>query len=131
MKLKNYTDIPNSEIREMTRFCKPVNVSHFDLRISNSYTSTFRGRFYPKGCYYHETLKPLIVVRVTKDAKKFPLYTRHTKGGGYIDTLLLNREEAFLLVIAHEIRHLWQKHHPHRKVWQEVDLAIEMLMHML
>jgi hypothetical protein len=39
--------------------------------------------------------------------------------GGYIDTLLLSREEAFIHVLAHEFRHYWQKTHRTKrgKVW--------------
>lgn len=39
--------------------------------------------------------------------------------GGYIDNLILSREEAMVYVLAHEFRHLWQKNHLGKrgKVW--------------
>lgn len=39
--------------------------------------------------------------------------------GGYIDSLFLSREEALVHIMAHELRHLWQKDHPERRgrVW--------------
>ena len=46
--------------------------------------------------------------------------SQHKKVGGYIDSLILTREEALVHTLAHELRHLWQKNH-HKtkrgKVW--------------
>lgn len=103
MRLKNYTNIPNEKIREIISFVRPPGISNFDVRISNSKTRTHCGRCYVDGANCHATVNPFIVVRVTQNESYFPMYTTHKKGKGYIDHLLLSREEAVILVIAHEL----------------------------
>ena len=131
MRLKNYTNISDDKIRQIIKFVRPNGISNFDVRISNSQSDIFRGRAYYEGSNYHDTLNPFIVVRVTKNESAFPYlvrYTSHRRSklklnplsgklesvsyntgtGGYINHLLLSREEAVVHVIAHELRHLWQ-----------------------
>jgi hypothetical protein len=129
MRLKNHTDT-HDKIRQMIQFARPNGISNFDVRISNS-KAIFRGRAYYEGSGYHDTPNPFVVVRVTKDENAFPYFVKHTSRtrtklelnpqsgklesvsynsgtGGYIDHILLSREEAMLYIIAHELRHLWQ-----------------------
>jgi hypothetical protein len=131
MRLKNFTNIPDHKIRQIINFVRPNGISNFDVRISNSQKHIFRGTAYEKGSGYHDTANPFIVVRVTKNERAFPYFVRYksrtrtkvklnpqsgklelvsyTIGkGGYIDHILLSREEAVVHVIAHELRHLWQ-----------------------
>jgi hypothetical protein len=130
MLLKNHTNIPDEKIREIIRFVTPNRVTGFDVRIGNSKNEIFRGRAYPQGSPYHNTANPFIVVKLTKDETVFPYFVRYkshtrtrvklnpqsgkfevvsynTGTGGYIDHLLLSREEVIVHVIAHELRHLW------------------------
>lgn len=109
MRLKNYTDIPDDKIREIISFVRPARISNFDVRISNSKRWTHCGGCYVDGANCHATVNPFIVVRITQNESYFPMYTTHKKGKGYIDHLLLSREEAVILLTAHELRHLWQK----------------------
>jgi hypothetical protein len=46
-------------------------------------------------------------------------YDWNKSAGGYIDCLVLSREEALVHILAHEIRHLWQRNHSGKrgKVW--------------
>jgi hypothetical protein len=45
-------------------------------------------------------------------AKRYvPDLKKRKNTGGYINCLLLSREEAVILVMAHELRHLWQMNH--------------------
>jgi hypothetical protein len=39
--------------------------------------------------------------------------------GGYIDHLMLSKEEALVHVLAHEFRHFWQRNHQGKrgKIW--------------
>jgi hypothetical protein len=118
LRLQNYTNIPNDKIREMTSFVRPPGISNFDVRISNSKTRVYRGCCYYNGAYCHATTHPFIVVRITPNENYFPIYTIYKKGKGYIDHHLLSREEAVILVIAHELRHLWHKKIPKGyRVW--------------
>jgi hypothetical protein len=131
LRVKNHTDVPDKAIREMIRFGRPNGISKFDVRISNLKNGIFRGCAYIDGSSYHKTTDPFVVVSVTEDANKFPYFvcykpktkTKHrlnlqsskveavsykTGTGGYLDHLLLSREEAILHGLAHELRHLWQ-----------------------
>jgi hypothetical protein len=131
MRLKNYTNISDEKIRQIIKFVRPNGISNFDIRISNSQYDLFRGRAYWAGSTYHDTGNPFIVVRVTKKENKFPYFVRYisqrgsklklnpqsgklepvsynASTGGYIDHILLSREEAVVHVIAHELRHIWQ-----------------------
>ena len=131
MRIKNYTDISDDKIRQIIQFVRPNGISNFDVRISNSQKHIFRGRAYIEGSTYHDTANPFIVIRVTKDENAFPYFVRYksytrtkfklnqqsgkfelvsynTGTGGYIDHILLSREEAVVHVVAHELRHLWQ-----------------------
>ncbi len=79
MRLQNYTNIPNDKIREMISFVRPSGISNFDVRISNSKTSVYRGICYYNGAYCHTTANPFIIVRVTQNKKYFPIYTIYKK----------------------------------------------------
>jgi hypothetical protein len=130
MRLKNYTDISDDKIRQIIKFVRPNGISNFDVRISNS-KGIFAGTAYWEGSTYHDTPNPFIVVRITKNESAFPYFVKYsshtrtklklnpqsgklesvsynTSTGGYIDHILLSREEAVVHVIAHELRHLWQ-----------------------
>lgn len=130
MRIKNYTNISDERIRQIIKFVRPNGISNFDIRISNS-QKLFGGTAYWAGSTYHNTGNSFIVVRVTKNENIFPYFVRYisrrksklklnsrsgklelisynTSTGGYIDHILLSREEALVHVIAHELRHLWQ-----------------------
>jgi hypothetical protein len=139
MRLENSTNISDERVQEIIRFVRPSGISGFDVRISNS-KYLFAGSAYSNGSSLHKTSNPFIVVRVTNEEEKFPYFAHYksqTKvhlrpkqgtikleskaisksSGGYLDHLLLSREEALVHVIAHELRHLWQKNHKKGKVW--------------
>lgn len=140
MILKNYTNISDARIREIIQHLRPNGISKFDVRISNSKTCIFRGCCYYNGAGCHDTGNPFIIIRITKHEEAFPYFARYipqirthtrinlktlksesvsysTGTGGYIDHLLLSREEAIVHVCAHELRHLWQKEHKRGRVW--------------
>lgn len=134
MRLKNWTNIPDEKIREIISFVKPNGVANFDVQVKNT-SGLFKGRAFISW--------NRILVKVSKDERAFPFYidrTRYTthfekiqengkeiynevitkkQHGGYLNMLLLSREEALVQVIAHELRHLWQKKHQGKrgKVW--------------
>jgi len=102
----------------MISFVRPPGISNFDVRISNSQTRDYRGCCYYNGAHCHATANPFIVVRVTRNENYFPVYTIPKKGRGYIDHILLSRDEALVHVLAHELKHLWQKKIPKGyRVW--------------
>jgi len=90
----------------MVRFCKPNNISRYDVMIKNHRGKGCRGTAYHKGSSYHATTSPFIVVSVQRDAKGYPRKTAAT--GAYIPFIVMSREENVLYILAHELRHLWQ-----------------------
>ena len=104
----------------MISFVRPPGISNFHVEIKNYRYGTHRGTCYPDGCPgYHVTANPLVVISITKNENAFPLYETHKNGSGYINSLLISREEAFVHVITHELRHLWHKKIPkgYGRVW--------------
>jgi hypothetical protein len=110
MRLKNYTDIETERIREIIRFVKPSGIGGFDVRISNTKRYRFAGRAYMEGSDYHDRDCPFIVVRIGGKGWDYP-YKSCSYG------IILSKEEILVMVIAHELRHLWQYKHKKGKVW--------------
>jgi len=116
MRLKNFTNIPNDRIKEMIRHTKPNGVANFDITIKNAGPFKMYGAYaYVEGCAYHEDSSRLLVtISITRNENKFP-YLMHENG--YLDSLVLSREECLIDLMAHELRHLWQKSHKRGRVW--------------
>ena len=111
MRLKNFTNFSDDEIRKIIEFVRPNDITNFDVRISNSKTRIYAGRCYPNGAICHDTANPFIVVRVTRDEKCFPTYTSSKKGKGYIGGFCIwNRKEAVVFLSAHELKLCGKKH---------------------
>lgn len=105
MRLKNYTDIPNEEIRAIIAAVRPSGIANFDVRVSNC-DRAGRGRAYSKGSVYHDRACPFIVVSIAKtDAKARCILPG---GNGYLPMEWGSRREALVVLLAHELRHLWQ-----------------------
>lgn len=114
--VENYTKIDTALLREMIRFCKPGDVANFDITFKNS-SNGFKGMAYWSGCPYHNHPNPLITVGIGAGVK-FPMIANNFLGRGYIPHLVLDREERIVDIIAHELRHFWQKKHPKGfRVW--------------
>jgi len=115
MRLKNYTDIDTELLREIVRFVKPAGVSKFDVSFKNC-AHPFRGMAYPKGCGYHNSAAPLVIVSIGKKAK-YPYKGGGKHKGGYLPQPdLYSKTEAVVYITAHELRHIWQGEHP--KGWR-------------
>jgi hypothetical protein len=115
MRLENTTDIPNELIREIIRFTRPPGISKFDVRVTNC-SHSYKGTAYYKGSSYHATADPFVIVRVGA-TRHFPMITK--KRAGYLAIPIANRVECLVMVLAHELRHLWQAKVKHgRRVGQ-------------
>lgn len=115
MRIKNYTDIPGETIREIIRAVRPAGISNFDVRISNKSGGRFRGRAYWAGSAYHDRAVPFIICSIAT-AEKFRPF-RIAAHGGYLPMAIGSRMEALVVIIAHELRHLWQAKHSRGMVW--------------
>jgi hypothetical protein len=114
MRLKNYTDIPDDTVREIIRAVRPNGISNFDVRISNT-TRHYAGRAYWNGSGYHTSAAPFVVCRIAKTEKAVRAISR--KGGGSLGYAVGSRLEALVILLAHELRHMWQAKHTRGKVW--------------
>lgn len=113
MKLENtnrhFTD---KQIKEIIRFVKPSNVSRFTIHVKNSKLNHWGGYCYTHGCSYGPSQGPLITVRVGPhhNLRPFGRQAHHVPGRkGYLPFTVFSHEELMVHIIAHELRHLWQK----------------------
>lgn len=117
MRLRNYTDIPDDWIRSVIRAVCPPGVAGFDVRISNRAKRGARGRAYSRGSGYHDRACPFIVVSISRTDAGCRIRWRPRRPG-YLPMDIGSRRETLVIVIAHELRHLWQARVPRgRRVW--------------
>lgn len=115
MRLKNHTDIPADQIRTIIRAVRPAGISNFDVRVSNLGGKGFRGRAYASGSGYHETADPFVIVSIARTDAGCRVIA--DGGSGYLPMQIGSRLEALVVVLAHELRHLWQANHQRGRVW--------------
>jgi len=95
-----------AKVREIAAFVKPSGVTNFSVWVKRSCRPCVAGT-----CYGHRNY---IVARVGK--LRFP-YTS-VDHGAYLGVKTYTMEEALVGLIAHELRHLWQKKVKHGwRVW--------------
>lgn len=123
--LRNTSAFSNEQVWEALTYAVPAlklkNHKKVDVTVTNKSSGNYTGTCYYNGCSWHNTPNPLIITRITSEEKKFPRLTEYEPGEGYINSLLLDRMEALILMLSHEFRHLWQKENEGRsrrvKVW--------------
>lgn len=104
MKIKNTNKrFGNELIRQVINFTRPPNISNFDVMIKSS-KYAYSAHAYSNGSGYHTTANPFIVVRIGEI--KFPLIK--IGGKGYLCMQVYTYTELLVMLIAHELRHLWQ-----------------------
>lgn len=129
MRLRNATSIPDQTIRDIVRFVKPHNVSGFDVRVGLMQKGWlgFKGRAYARGSSYHDRRCPFVNCYLSQ-SQKYPtppdnrdwlLGKRGHASRGYLPHPYFASEvEALVFLMAHEIRHLWQRKVPRGyRVW--------------
>lgn len=102
---RNYTDLPDGELRAIYAAVCPPGLPAHDVEIKNN-QGAGRGRAYYAGSGYHATARPFIVVSVPK-TEQMARY-RWRLDGGYLPHTIGSRRECFVVILAHELRHLWQ-----------------------
>jgi hypothetical protein len=140
VRLENDSDFASSFIEESVRFCRPPSdhLPDFVLKVSDTDDST-GGVCYPWGVRWNRANRntPLITIRIAKPWQgQFPRWLDSklqevvvVRGGrtsleyrikdsrGYLSYWLLSREECLIHILAHELRHLWQRDHKRGWVW--------------
>lgn len=131
VKLTNYTKVPAELIRDMIRFVTPSGVTGFDISFKNAGDGCLHGRAYTHGTCYHKRngkCPPLVVIQVpkwygAKDAAYRNKYCIAPGAGnprreqcrkrqscrGYMPHECWTDHERLVDIIAHELRHLWQR----------------------
>lgn len=119
MRLVNHTDVPTDLVRDILAFVRPPGIAGFDVRISNCGSGPGRGRAYPGGSSYHDRRCPFVIASIPKTDAAARHYwhkptTSNPDGGwkGYLPIPVGNRVEAIVMILAHELRHLWQRRVP-------------------
>jgi hypothetical protein len=116
MKIKNTSKYPIDLIRSVIKFARPSGISNFDVMVKNS-NNYVCGRSYGRGSPFHTlSSSPFVVIRIAKGVIKYPYKTYCRPGKGYIQSTLYSDTEALINIIAHELRHLWQKNHKRGRV---------------
>ena len=114
-RLRNTTPIPAWLVKEVEQFVMPPGgVGAYDLELRNT-DGLWGGRAYMNGSAYHTTNRRFVVVRV--GSWRSPNIEQH--GNGYLPMpAMANRLEILVFILAHELRHLWQRRVPKsRRVW--------------
>ena len=103
---RNYTDIPDAEAKAIYDAVCPSGLKAHDVELKNCGNGGARGMAYSHGSGYHATARPFVVVSIARTDKAARCVMR--EGGGYLGIAIGNRREALVMVMAHELRHLWQ-----------------------
>ena len=110
MRVKNTSKFDTETVRKIVKFVRPSGISKFDVMVKNT-ASGRGGRCYYKGSGYHATADPFITALVSKGATHYPTQTYTAEGKGYLPIPIFSDVESLLIIIAHELRHLWQATH--------------------
>lgn len=119
MRLRNATEIPNELVRDVIRFVCPPGVTGFDVRLGKSGGGD-KGKAYVGGSRYHDRAVPFINVYLDPaTVYPTPPGAARSAGLGYLPRpRCANAVEMAVYLLAHELRHLWQKRVPRgRRVW--------------
>ncbi len=103
---RNYTDLPDDELRAIYDAVLLPSLSAHDVEIKNYGGRGGRGMAYRHGSSYHTTARPFVVVSIAKTERMARAI--ETGGQGYLPVAYGSRREAFVYIMAHELRHLWQ-----------------------
>ena len=108
MRLCNGSSLPDALLRQFIRHCVPSGVTGFSVKVTHCRERGGRGRAW-------SWPQNRILVRVQTSQQH---YAGHGPHKGYLGMPPMTREEVALFLLAHELRHLWQKRVPKgRRVW--------------
>lgn len=106
---RNYTDLNDEQLRAIYAAVLPAGLSAHDVEIKNNQGGG-RGMAYTQGSGYHATARPFVVVSVPKTERAARVIRSEERGkGGYLRVVTGSRLEVFVYIMAHELRHLWQR----------------------
>lgn len=106
MKLRNTHPVfTDAFIREVVEFVRPPGISNFLVRITSSERCNWGALAWP-----HSKRTWRIRVKINPDfARVMASIRRHKPKGAYLPFECYTAEEVLVHLIAHELRHLWQR----------------------
>lgn len=106
MRVKNHTNIPLDTVRDVARFVCPPGVSRYRIIIHNTARKTLSGNA--------RCSDGRVMVKIPT-ADRLPA---REPFGAYLGYPPHTRIESLVIVLAHELRHLWHHRVPRgRRVW--------------
>lgn len=110
MRLANSSHLPDELIREMIRFACPSGVTNFDVTVKTARQNCGRA--------WCRQRKQRILVKLDPKTRYPEYWKRGRMKKGYLDVTCYTPHETALMLIAHELRHLWQRNVPRGwRVW--------------
>jgi hypothetical protein len=130
VKLRNFTDFSDEQVRAVIRFVRPPGVGNFTVTLVNTYPGGWRGwaRCYERlirtggKVVVRPSSHPRIKIFVPRGAghtsSKLTSPHKQPGGRGYLPSIEFTNEEILVHYLAHEFRHIWQGRVPRgRRVW--------------
>src|SRR3982750_2843638 len=120
MRLQNFTKLDTELLREIIRLTCPSGVHRFDIAFKNS-SSGYKGGAYVTGCEYHarsmrakgmkDINRGFVVIGCCsrRAGRKWTRSYQFCNQGAYLGGTVFSEAEAVVLLVAHELRHLWQR----------------------
>jgi len=99
VKLVNKTNLPNTLIREVIRNVRPPGIEIKEIEVGNC-------KHAGNGVAYRKRLR---IKLPRKDSQARAVWKPK---GAYLGMAIGNRMEALVMLLAHELRHLWQAQGP-------------------
>lgn len=103
---RNHTNIPDAVAKAIYEAVKPSGLSAHDVSIKNYGRHGGRGAAYYHGSAYHASARPFITVSIPRTEAKARVIRPARQG--YMRIPTGSRLECLVLLLAHELRHLWQ-----------------------
>lgn len=108
MDLINKTEISSDRIREIIEFCGLNDLGDYVMIVKDCDIPIRASGHWDGGISsVAPSYLPVISVEISKEIK-YPFEITGVEEKGYLRYLVLSREELFVYLIAHELRHLWQ-----------------------
>jgi len=114
-RLFNTTDLADDFVELAMLHLTPKGLAHYDLRVRNSKKHAAAGKAFVTGrTPFRDNGRPLVLIKLGAHSR-FPFTITKFKGNRYHVTPVrfANKEEAFIYIAAHEIRHCWQWQFPY------------------
>lgn len=103
-------------LRAAIQAVKPANVTGITIAVKNGRAP--RGMAYTNGLCFRGKVRTCQYVVIALNPKQSVFPVRYPKGNGYLGIICYTQAELALMLLAHELRHCWQRRVPRGwRVW--------------